>query len=196
VLNLLQMLSGVSTQTQSYAKIIDEAYEAWPDDDKERFEKPRLYHTRKTLPGLRAFQVYAAVVGGADLHRLHLADRVMLKDNHKQILEAQGLGFVDLVGWARSRPETASDLWLIEVDSADEAMRLAAVGVKHLLLDNFSPALVREVLPALRSVESLEVSGGLRLETLADYVIPGVKRLSVGALTHSARSMDISMEFK
>jgi nicotinate-nucleotide pyrophosphorylase (carboxylating) len=120
----------------------------------------------------------------------------MLKDNHKQILESQGLGFVELVAWARTRPEFASELWLVEVDSADEAMRLAAVGVRHLLLDNFSPSLVREVMPALRSVQSLEVSGGLRLETIASYVIPGVHRLSVGALTHSARSLDISMEFQ
>jgi nicotinate-nucleotide pyrophosphorylase (carboxylating) len=196
VLNLLQMLSGVATETARYANSIEEAWSTWTDSEKELFEKPRLYHTRKTLAGLRPFQVYAACVGGANLHRLHLADRVMLKDNHKQVLESQGLGFVDLVAWARSRPEFASDLWLIEVDSPDEAMRLAAVGVKHLLLDNFSPSLVREVMPALRGVQSLEVSGGLRLETIANYVIPGVQRLSVGALTHSARSLDISMEFQ
>ncbi|MEO5668569.1 MAG: hypothetical protein ABIR96_10960, partial [Bdellovibrionota bacterium] len=177
-------------------KLIDDAYEEWSDVDKERFEKPRLYHTRKTLPGLRPFQVYAACVGGASLHRLHLADRVMLKDNHKLILETMGASFVELLGWARSRPEMAPDLWLLEVDSPDEALRLNAVGAKHLLLDNFDPSMVRDILPALRNVESIEVSGGLRLETLATYVIPGVHRLSVGALTHSARSLDISMEFQ
>jgi nicotinate-nucleotide pyrophosphorylase (carboxylating) len=196
VLNLLQMLSGVATETSRYSRAIEEAWSTWSDSEKELFEKPRLYHTRKTLAGLRPFQVYAACVGGASRHRLHLADRVMLKDNHKQILESQGLGFVELVAWARTRPEFASELWLVEVDSADEAMRLAAVGVRHLLLDNFSPSLVRELMPALRKVQSIEVSGGLRLDTIANYVIPGVQRLSVGALTHSARSLDISMEFQ
>lgn len=196
VLNLLQMLSGVASETARYAKVIDEAYRLWSDEDKISFEKPRLYHTRKTLAGLRAFQVYASCVGGAKLHRLHLADRVMLKDNHKSILQTAGTDFVDLIGWARTKPETGLDLWLIEVDTPDEALRLNAVGAKHLLLDNFSPLLVREILPALRNVESVEVSGGLRLETLASYVIPGVHRLSIGALTHSARSLDISMEFR
>jgi len=196
VLNLLQLLSGVATQTESYVRVVEEAYEAWSDEDKLQHARPQLYHTRKTLPGLRSFQVYAACVGGASLHRLHLADRVMLKDNHKLVLEARGRNFVDLVAWARSRTEESSELWLVEVDSPDEALRLNAVGAQHLLLDNFSPSLVREIVPALRNVRSIEVSGGLHLDTLASYVIPGVHRLSVGALTHSARSLDISMEFR
>jgi nicotinate-nucleotide pyrophosphorylase (carboxylating) len=195
VLNLLQMLSGVATETRHFAEIVNGAYESWSSEDKERFPRPRLYHTRKTLPGLRAFQVYAACVGGAERHRLHLADRVMLKDNHKLVLEGQGLDFVDLFNWAREQSELASDLWLIEVDSPNEALRLNAVGAKHLLLDNFSSNMVRDILPALNNVQSVEVSGGLRRDTLAEYVMPGVHRLSVGALTHSARSIDISLDF-
>ncbi len=195
VLNILQLLSGVATTTARYSEILDAAYEAWDEEHKQSFPKPRLYHTRKTLPGLRSFQVYAACVGGAALHRLHLADRVMLKDNHKLILESHGLSFEELLNWARTQARYSESSWLIEVDSPMEALRMNAVGAKHLLLDNFSPHSVREILPALNNVESIEVSGGLRLETLGDYVIPGVHRLSIGALTHSAQALDISLEF-
>lgn len=196
VLNILQHLSGIATQTARFKKLLEEAYSNWTPKERETFPMPKLYHTRKTLPGLRPYQVYAACVGGADRHRLHLSDRVMLKDNHKFLLAQKGSNFVDLVNWARSGGDPHWPLWLVEVDTPGEALHMNAIGVKHILLDNFPPKMLSEVLPTLKNIESVEVSGGLRLDNFKNYVIPGVHRLSVGALTHSARSLDISLELK
>jgi|GEM_PF-499342 len=196
VLNILQHLSGIASHTKKFKDLIDEAWLDWSLEDQDKFPKPKLYHTRKTLPGLRPYQVYAACVGGADRHRLHLSDRVMLKDNHKFLLAQKQSNFVDLVNWARAGGDPHWPLWLVEVDTIGEALHMNAIGVKHILLDNFPPHVVREVLPTLSNMESIEISGGLRLDNLKTYVIPGVKRMSVGALTHSARSLDISLELK
>jgi nicotinate-nucleotide pyrophosphorylase (carboxylating) len=194
VLNILQHLSGIASHTKKFKDLIDEAWMAWSREEQDRFPKPKLYHTRKTLPGLRPYQVYAACVGGADRHRLHLSDRVMLKDNHKFLLAQKKASFVELVNWAREGGDPYWPLWLVEVDTPAEALHMNAIGIKHILLDNFPPQIVREIVPTLKNVDSIEISGGLRLENLKNYVIPGVHRLSVGALTHSARSLDISLE--
>jgi nicotinate-nucleotide pyrophosphorylase (carboxylating) len=189
-LNLLQHLSGISTQTRSLVELIEAAWRAHPE--RGTFKAPGLFHTRKTLPLLRDEQLAAVLAGGGRAHRRDLSSRFMAKDNHKDLLTAAGLAYAD---WARQvAAETPQALF--EVDSADEALVLADAGVRCLLLDNFSPADVAALLPLLPVDMEIEVSGGLNAASVHAYVMPGVQRLSVGALTHSVRALDLSLEVR
>lgn len=181
VLNLLQHVAGIATLTAEFVRIA-------------RPHQVKILDTRKTTPGLRLFEKYAVAAAGGYNHRLDLSSGILIKDNH--IRSAGG------VTRAVQNCRTAgNDLPIeLEVDTFDQLQEGLAVGVDGFLLDNMSPGKVVRAVELIRSSaggESIfvEASGGITLTTLADYVVTGVDAISVGALTHSAGSRDIRMEF-
>jgi len=153
----------------------------------------RLRDTRKTTPGLRTLEKYAVRVGGGENHRLTLADAVLIKDNHLAALRARGLGIADAVRLAR---ETAPpDMRVqIEVTSVEEAREALAAGAHELLLDNMSPEDMRRAVDLAGGEAVLEASGGITLANARQVAETGVDYISVGAITHSAPALDLSLE--
>ncbi len=180
-LNLLQRLSGVATVTQRYVDAVQHT-------------KARIVDTRKTTPGLRLLEKYAVRVGGGHNHRFGLGDGVLIKDNHIAI--AGGVAIA--IQQAR---HAVSHLQKIEIEVEDFAQLHAALtaGADAILLDNMSPEQTREAVHLVRSRPRgdeilLESSGGITLQTVRSYAEAGVDLISVGALTHSAPAVDISLE--
>jgi nicotinate-nucleotide pyrophosphorylase (carboxylating) len=148
----------------------------------------RIVDTRKTTPGWRALDKYAVRCGGCFNHRSSLGEHVLIKDNH---IAAAG-SIAKAVERTRSAaPHTAK----IEVEAKTLAEVRAALGAGAdvILLDNMSPAEVRSAVAVIAGAAVVEVSGGVRYETLRDYALPGVDVISVGALTHSATAVDLSL---
>lgn len=194
ILNILQHICGVTTKTAASFSKIQNTYQKWSDKDREDYKIPKLLHTRKTLPGLRAYEVYACQVGGASVHRLELQSRAMFKDNHKEILSEHGSSFSELKKWGDANNyKEVLDNAIFEADTIEEAQALYDMGARNLLLDNFSPDELRAAIPKLPGAV-LEASGGLNKGNIESYVIPGIHRLSIGALTHSAVSVDIGLD--
>lgn len=186
-LNMLQHLCGVATQTRKFVDIIAETAVK-----KNLKAIPKLLHTRKTLPLIRDLQIEAVLAGGAHLHRRDLSSRIMLKDNHQQILKKHNFKIDQWIRETWSLEERLSAI--VEVDSSSEALAVAATGVGQLLLDNFQASDIEKLIPQLPEGIKIEISGGVNLLNLPNYVISGVDFISVGALTHSVKSIDLSME--
>lgn len=180
-LNFLQRLSGIATQTRIYVEKVEGS-------------GARILDTRKTTPGWRVLEKEAVIAGGGTNHRMGLYDRAMVKDNHlvaegglKALQEAIHL-------LKRDKPEVEVEL---EADRLDQVKDFLALdGVEYLLLDNMDLATLREAV-AMRGDRGplLEASGGVTLETVGEIAETGVDFISVGALTHSVRSLDLSLEF-
>jgi nicotinate-nucleotide pyrophosphorylase (carboxylating) len=155
----------------------------------------RLRDTRKTIPGLRLAEKYAARMGGAENHRLDLADGVLVKDNHIAALRHRDLGVTDAVRLAReAKPGLKIE---IEVTSLAEAREAAEAGADELLLDNMTPeecATVVRDLDRLGKRPILEASGGITTDNVRAYAESGVDYISMGAITHSAPALDLSLE--
>ncbi len=180
-LNLLQRLSGIATTTRQFVRAVEGT-------------KAQIVDTRKTTPGLRMLEKYAVQAGGARNHRFGLDDGVLIKDNH--IALAGGVG----VAVERARRQVGH-LHKIEVEVSNERDLREAIesGADILLLDNLSPAETARFVELSRSISGrvlLESSGGIRLENVRAYAEAGVDLISVGALTHSARAMDISFKIQ
>jgi nicotinate-nucleotide pyrophosphorylase (carboxylating) len=181
-LNLLQRMCGIATLTQSYVKAIEGSNAVITD-------------TRKTAPGLRIFDKYAVHIGGGHNHRFGLDDGVLIKDNHVAL--AGGIG----VAVSRAR-KNASHLLKIEVEasSMEQVAEAVAANADVILLDNMSPAQVRDAVEYIRATQPdgrntlIEASGNMSLETVRDYAEAGVDLISVGALTHSVSAADISLK--
>jgi nicotinate-nucleotide pyrophosphorylase (carboxylating) len=176
-LNFLQRLSGIATVTR---RAVDAAGGRIAVSD-----------TRKTTPGLRALEKYAVVVGGGRSHRWGLADMIMLKENHVALAG----GIRAAVEAVRADRVAAALPLTVEVRSLAEAREAAALGVDRLLLDNMSPAEMRRVAGALEAAgerPELEASGGVRPEDVGELAGCGVDVVSLGALTHSVRAIDLS----
>ncbi|NPV92588.1 MAG: carboxylating nicotinate-nucleotide diphosphorylase [Firmicutes bacterium] len=175
-LNFLQRLSGIATLTSRCVERIEGS-------------STRIVDTRKTTPGLRALEKYAVRVGGGCNHRFGLYDMVMIKDNH---IKMAG-GIQEAVERAR---RGVSPMVRIEVEVEDLAMleEALAVGVDVVMLDNMSPELMKEAVRRAGGRVLLEASGGIREDNLAAVAETGVDLISMGALTHSARSLDISLD--
>ncbi|WP_254767077.1 carboxylating nicotinate-nucleotide diphosphorylase [Salinilacihabitans rarus] len=174
--NLAAHASGIATRTRA---VVDEARAESPD--------VRIAATRKTTPGLRGIEKRAVVAGGGDTHRLDLSHMVMVKDNH--VVE---LGLEGAVSHFRERVSFATKIE-VEVESVEDAPRAAAAGADVVLLDNVTPAETRDAVDLLADYDVLsEVSGGITLETVADYAATGVDVVSMGSLTHSAPALDLS----
>lgn len=185
LLNGLQQWCGVATRTRACVQLVEQSAL------QQGMVAPGVYHTRKTLPLFRELQVEAVRAGGGRRHRTSLSERVLFKENHKFFVHHD---FAQFLKFTFSQAEYADAL--IEVETTDEALLAAQLGARALMLDNFSPALAQETLARLPKGIEVEISGGLRLENLADYVLPGVTRLSLGSLTHSIRSIDISLDWE
>lgn len=179
-LNLIQRLSGIATLTARYVAAVGDL-------------PVRVLDTRKTTPGLRALEKYAVRVGGGTNHRFGLHDGIMLKDNHLALLEAQGISLAEALRRARA---TAGPMVRveIEVETVEQARRAAEAGADMILLDNMAPPAMREAVAAVGGRARLEASGGVTLVNIRTVAETGVDYISVGALTHSARSLDISLE--
>lgn len=178
-LNFLQHLSGIASLTARYARAVAGT-------------GCRVLDTRKTLPGFRALAKYAVVCGGGQNHRLGLYDRIMLKDNHWTA--ARG-SLPELV--ARARRDYPALAVEVEVDSLAQLAEMLPLEVEWILLDNFTPELVREAVTQRDAggvSTRLEASGNITLETIAAFSQAGVDAVSVGRLTHSAPALDIGLD--
>jgi nicotinate-nucleotide pyrophosphorylase (carboxylating) len=174
-LNVVQHLSGIATLTRQYVRAMEET-------------RCVLLDTRKTIPGLRMLEKYATRMGGAQNHRMGLWDAAMIKDNH--VLVAGGIGQV--VGNARA---AGIERIICEVDRLDQIEPAIAAGATHLLLDNMSPAMLREAVTLVHGRVATEASGGVTLETIGAIAATGVDFVSVGRLTQSAPAADIGLDF-
>ncbi len=181
-LNFIQRMSGIATLT---AQFVEQAAGG-----------ARILDTRKTTPGLRAFEKYAVRCGGGENHRFGLYDEAMIKDNH---LDLSGLELDALIEKLRG---TRPGLW-ITAEARDEAEARAAAraGANVILLDNMSPAGIKRLCPILREEAGdrrveIEASGGIGLENVSAYARTGVDRISIGALTHSAPALDLSLNLE
>jgi nicotinate-nucleotide pyrophosphorylase (carboxylating) len=179
-LNLLQRMSGIATMAARAA----EAVAGRP---------VRVVDTRKTTPGLRPLEKYAVRVGGAHNHRYNLADGVLIKDNHLAALRGQGLGITAAVERARAAaPHTVKvELEITGLDQLDEAL---AAGADIILLDNMSLEDMRTAAGRCKGRALTEASGGITLATIRAVAETGVDIISLGALTHSAKALDLSLE--
>jgi nicotinate-nucleotide pyrophosphorylase (carboxylating) len=175
-LNTLQHLSGIATLTRRYVEAIEGTGAV-------------LLDTRKTIPGLRAIEKYAARMGGAQNHRMRLDDGVLIKDNHVAV--AGGVG-------AAVSAAKAADTGLevqVEVDRLDQIEEALSAGADRLLLDNMDPETLKKAVELVAGRVPLEASGGVRLETIRAIAESGVDYISVGRITQSAPAVDIGMDY-
>jgi len=179
-LNLAQRLSGVATLSRAYVDAVAGT-------------SARIVDTRKTTPGLRVLEKAAVRAGGARNHRHSLSDAVMLKDNHLAVLAAEGLGVADAIKAVRSRIPHTTTLE-VEVDRLDQIDAVLDGGADIILLDNFTLADLATAVAQIDGRALIEASGGVRLDTVRSIAETGVDVISVGALTHSAPSLDLGLD--
>jgi nicotinate-nucleotide pyrophosphorylase (carboxylating) len=177
-LNFLQQLSGVATETRRYVEAVAGT-------------RAQILDTRKTAPGLRALQKYAVVCGGGVNHRFGLYDRFLVKDNHLALM-GPGCTLADAVKAARALDPQA--LLEVEVDRPEQVSEVVALGVDIVLLDNMTTAEMRACVGLIAGRAKTEASGNMTLDRVAEVAATGVDYISVGALTHSVRSIDFSLE--
>lgn len=180
MLNLMQRMSGVATRTYEYVKLLEGT-------------KTRVLDTRKTTPGLRLLEKEAVKIGGGVNHRIGLYDMIMLKDNH---VDFAG-GIEQAIERARAYlNEKGKDLKIeIEVRNFDELSQVLSVGgVDRIMLDNFSVENTRKAVDLINGRFETESSGGITFDSLRAYAECGVDYISVGALTHSVKSLDLSFK--
>jgi nicotinate-nucleotide pyrophosphorylase (carboxylating) len=181
-LNFLQHMSGIATETARYVEAVSGT-------------KAVITDTRKTIPGLRMLEKYAVRAGGGKNHRMNLADGVLIKDNHLVALRASGIGLKEAVRKARQR--APKDLKVeVEVESVEQAREALAAGADIIMLDNMNLDDMRKVVKLVKGKALLEASGGITLDNVRSVAETGVDLISIGALTHSARALDISLELE
>ncbi len=180
VLNFMQRMSGIATLTNRYVKELEGT-------------KAKLLDTRKTTPGNRYVEKWAVRIGGGHNHRMGLYDMIMLKDNH---IDYAGSIANAINETQRYLKETNQKIPVeIETRNLDEVKQVLAVGkVDRIMLDNFSPEAIREALQLIDGKFETEASGGITLQTLRAYGETGVDYISSGALTHSFKSLDMSLK--
>jgi len=180
VLNFMQRMSGVATQTRTIVDLIDGT-------------NTKLLDTRKTTPGIRYMEKWAVRIGGGVNHRFALYDMVMLKDNHIDYAGGVKPAIENANAYLK---ETGKDLKIeIEVRNEEELGKVLEVGnVDRIMLDNFTPDRLRNVLPLIPDTIETEASGGITVETIRGFAETGVDFISVGALTHSVKSLDMSLK--
>jgi len=179
-LNFTQRMSGIATLTASYVDAVAGT-------------GARIVDTRKTTPGLRVLERQAVRDGGGRNHRFSLSDAVMAKDNHLAVLTADGTSVTDALLAVRERmPHTAH--LEVEVDRLDQVEDVLAAGVDTIMLDNFPLEDLRAGVALVDGRAVVEASGGVHLETVGEIAATGVDVISVGALTHSVRSLDLGLD--
>ena len=180
LLNFMQRMSGIATTARKYADVV-------------KGTKTRILDTRKTTPNMRIFEKYAVQLGGCTNHRFGLFDMVMLKDNH---IDFAG-GIEKAIDKTRKYlKDNDLDLKIeIETRNLEEVKRVIGHGgVDRIMLDNFTPALVKEAVELIQGRYETEASGNITLDNLRDYAEAGVDFISVGALTHHIASLDLSLK--
>jgi len=181
-LNFLQRLSGIASETNRYV----EAVKGLP---------VRIMDTRKTTPGLRLLEKHAVRVGGGENHRMSLYDGILIKDNHLAALRSQGLRIEEIV--AKARQNSPQRLAVeVEVATVAEASEAVEAGADVVMLDNMSLADMREAVKSIGGRALIEASGGITLDNVRAVAETGVDSISIGALTHSVRALDISLELE
>lgn len=179
-LNLAQRMSGVATATTAYVRAVAHT-------------TARIVDTRKTTPGLRLLERHAVRAGGGHNHRYSLSDAVLVKDNHLAVLLASGVDLTDALRGIRDRvPHTTAVE--VEVDRLDQIEPVLAAGVDVVMLDNFTTDELRTGVALVAGRALVEASGGITLATVAAVAETGVDVISVGALTHSVRSLDLGLD--
>lgn len=180
-LNFLQHLSGIATETAKYVAAVAGT-------------RARILDTRKTTPGLRLLEKYAVRTGGGQNHRQNLGDGVLIKDNHLAALRAGGVGLGE--GVKRARANVPRHLKIeVEVDTVEQAQIALDAGADILLLDNMRTTDMRRVVELVEGRALTEASGGITLDNVRAVAETGVDFISIGALTHSVKALDISLEF-
>ena len=182
-LNFLQRMSGIATLTRAYVDAVDGT-------------ATRILDTRKTTPGLRSIERYAVAAGGGRNHRFNLSDGVLIKDNHIAALRERGVESIGAI-LARARAAAPHTMRIeIEVATPEEAEEAADAGADIILLDNMDAADIRDSVRRIAGRAIVEASGGVTLDNVRDIAAAGVDFISVGRLTHSAPSLDISLELQ
>ncbi len=180
VLNIMQRMSGVATQTAVYVQRVEGLH-------------TRILDTRKTTPGMRVLDKMAVKIGGGDNHRMGLFDMILLKDNHIDFAGGIRQAIVGAREYLRARgkniPIECEVRSLADIDEV-----FAAGGVDRIMFDNFTPEMTRQAVAKVAGRCETESSGGITLETLRDYAACGVDFISVGALTHQIKSLDLSLK--
>ena len=179
-LNFVQRMSGIAALTAQYvAETTGTA--------------ARIVDTRKTTPGLRAFERQAVRDGGGHNHRFSLSDAVMAKDNHLAVLSAGGIGLTDALLAVRAKLSHTTH-FEVEVDTLEQIEPVLAAGIDTIMLDNFDADSLREGVRLVAGRAIVEASGGVSLDTVRRIAESGVDVISVGALTHSVRSLDLGLD--
>jgi nicotinate-nucleotide pyrophosphorylase (carboxylating) len=174
-LNLLQRMSGIATTTRGYADLVAGT-------------GVQLLDTRKTAPGLRALDKHAVACGGGTNHRAGLHDAVLIKDNHVAVAGGVAAAIERVRVRRPGRPVE------VEVDTLDQLRQALDAGADVILLDNMPPAQLRRAVATTAGRARLEASGGITTDTIREVAETGVDAISVGALTHSVRALDIALE--
>lgn len=181
-LNFLQRLSGIATLTARYVAATSGL-------------AAKITDTRKTTPGLRLLEKHAVRMGGGHNHRFHLADAILIKDNHLAALRAMGMNLKDIL--AKARQNTGDGVTVeVEVTNTKEALDALMAGADIIMLDNMSPNEIRQVVKLVSGQARIEASGGITLTNVHQVAMTGVDIISIGALTHSPRALDISLELE
>jgi len=179
-LNFLGRLSGIASETARYVEAIAGL-------------KAKITDTRKTTPGIRFLEKYAVRAGGGRSHRQHLGDGILIKDNHLAALRSLGLGLKEAIERARRSSTLKIE---VEVESIDGARQALEAGADIIMLDNMAIEDMRQVVEIARGGALIEASGGITLENVRQVAETGVDLISVGALTHSAKALDLSLELE
>src|SRR3972149_5785258 len=181
-LNFLQRLSCIASETNRYTK----AVEGLP---------VRIMDTRKTTPNLRSLEKYAVRVGGGGSHRMSLSDGILIKDNHLVALRSQGLNIKEIIAKARKNAPQRLPVE-VEVGTVSEALEAVEAGADIVMLDNMNIEDMRKAVKSIHGRALIEASGGITLDNVRAVAETGVDFISIGALTHSTRALDISLELE
>lgn len=179
MLNIMQRMSGIATTTARYQKELEGL-------------KTKVLDTRKTTPGMRLLEKEAVKIGGGENHRIGLFDMILIKDNHVDFAGGIDKAVAAAKDYCKAK---GKDLKIeVEVRNTDEIKQALAAGVDRIMLDNFTPERTREAVELIDGQCEIESSGGITLDTLRQYGECGVDFISVGALTHSVKGLDMSFK--
>ena len=179
-LNFLQRMSGIATETSRYVSAVEGL-------------NTRIIDTRKTAPGLRSLDKYAVRMGGGHNHRQNLGDGILIKDNHIQAMRQGGLSLTETIQTARAKASHTLRVE-VEVEDIDQVREALNAGAELLLLDNMGASDMAEAAGMARGRALTEASGNVTLETVRSVAETGVDLISIGALTHSAKALDMSLD--
>ncbi|MDD4632250.1 MAG: carboxylating nicotinate-nucleotide diphosphorylase [Proteiniphilum sp.] len=180
VLNVMQRMSGIATITGKYVKRLEGT-------------SAKILDTRKTTPGMRMLEKQAVKIGGGENHRIGLFDMILLKDNHVDFAGGIENAIRGAQKYLREKGKSLKiEIEVRNIEELDEVLRIG--GVDRIMLDNFSPELTRKAVQIVAGSVELESSGGITFDTIRSYAETGVDYISVGAITHSVKSLDMSLK--